>query len=109
MAVTNPGQADYELYAVDRLSEYLESNACGQASEVLRPQCESLLADNQDQIQQIIAESTQRQNYGVVSIYTTNLSFEQYLPPFLSQLLPSYRFETVGVFRNFYTYRLDRQ
>jgi hypothetical protein len=109
MAVTNPGQAAYEAYATDRLTEYLQDNACEQASEFLRSQCDALLEDNQDQIQQIVSENTQRQNFVILSFYTTNLSLERYLPPFLSELLPAYTAQTVGVFQNFYTYQIEQQ
>lgn len=105
LAVTNPDQPAYDAYATDRLTEYLKSNACDKAPNVLgsllQDRCEEVLDDNQDQLRQIISQSTERQNYWVFSIYETNLS--------VSEFLPSYEFATVGVFQNFYTYKANQR
>jgi hypothetical protein len=101
LALTNPGQAAYDDYATAELTAYLEENACSKApsflGNLLQVQCAELLEDNQDEIKQLISESTQRQNFLILSIYKTNLS--------VSSLLPAYEFETVGVFQDFYTYK----
>ncbi len=105
MAIANPGQAAYNEYAAQQLTAYLEENACPQAPQVLgnllQNQCVTLLRNNQAEIQQIIDSRTERQNFGILSIYKTNLS--------VSQLLPSYHFETVGVLQNFYIYKAEEQ
>ena len=120
MAVTNPAPADYEAYATQQLSTYLQDNVCtgnapGFLGQVLQErfmqeQCSALVGNNQDQLRQLIAEGTVRQNYLVLSLYTTNLSANQLLPSGLSiGQLPSYKFETVGLFNRFVTYQADRQ
>ena len=115
MAATNPGQDAYEDYAVEQLSEQLNEQVCNEAPVFLADFCESALADNQDWIRGLVADGTQRRNYIVISFYTTNLSTNdvigEVLPPSLSlsvDNLPSYNFETVGVFRRFYTYEVKR-
>lgn len=105
--VTNPDQAGYERYAAQRLTVYLQENACAKAG-ILEDTCESALRDNQDQLRQFISTNTERHNYGLWSIYETNLSPDDILPSAVSGLLPSYHFETVGVFSSFYTYKADR-
>ncbi|NJO75396.1 MAG: DUF4359 domain-containing protein [Leptolyngbyaceae cyanobacterium RM1_406_9] len=101
MALTNPEQSAYDDYATAELTQYLEENACSKApsflGNVLQTQCVELLQDNQDEIKELISESTQRQNFLILSVYKTNLS--------VSSLLPAYEFETIGVFRDFYTYK----
>lgn len=105
MVVTNPGQSAYNDYATAQLTDYLKENACNKAPSVLgnflQAQCAALLDDNQDQIEQFIAESTRRQNYLILSVYQTDLA--------ISEFLPAYHFETVGVFQRFYTYKAERR
>jgi hypothetical protein len=115
MAVTNPGQDAYEEYAVEQLSEQLNERVCSDAPVFLSNACESILEDNQNWIRELVASETERQNFIFLSLYTTELSsndvINQVLPPTFSlsvENLPSYHFETVGVFRKFYTYRAER-
>ncbi len=105
MAVTNPSLPAYEVYAVQRLTEYLKSDVCPQVPEVfgniLQRNCAKIVDSSQAQMRLIITQATQQQNFVFFSIYRTDLS--------LNPLLPSYQFETVGVFNNFYTYRAQQQ
>lgn len=105
MALTNPGRDTYEQYAVEQLTTYLKSEACTQVPKVfgvfLQRQCKSLVDTGRPQIQQIISETTQRQNFIFFSIYRTNLE----IGPFL----PAYHFETLGIFEKFYIYQAEEQ
>jgi len=105
--VTNPDQASYEIYATRRLTVHLEENVCIKAG-ILAEICNSALRDNQPQIKQFIASSTDRQNFGLWSIYTTDLSAGDLLPAALQGAVPDYHFETVGIFSGFYTYKAER-
>lgn len=116
MAVTNPGQDAYEDYAVEQLSDQLNERVCSDAPTFLSSACESVLEDNQNWIRTLVTNGTQRRNFIFVSLYTTELSTDdvitQVLPPGFSvsvDNLPSYHFETVGVFRQFYTYKAERE
>jgi hypothetical protein len=105
MALTNPGKDEYEQYAVEQLTTYLKDEACMEAPSVfgnfLQRQCKSLVDTGRPQIEQIIAEKTQRQNLILFSIYRTNLE----VGPFL----PAYHFESLGVFQKFYIYQAEQQ
>jgi hypothetical protein len=105
MALTNPGQDTYEQYAVEQLATYLKNEGCTQAppvlGDILQNQCKSLVDTGRPQLQQIISQTTQRQNFLLFSIYRTNLN----IGPFL----PVYQFETVGIFQNFYIYQASEQ
>lgn len=105
MALTNPSQDTYEAYAVEQLTTYLKDEACPQTpsffGNLLQRQCKTLVDSGRPQIQQIISQTTQRQNFVLFSIYRTNLN----IGPFL----PAYHFETVGIFQNFYIYQVDKQ
>ncbi len=108
LAVTNPGPTAYEDFAVQELSRYLQANICQELPPELRQfseQCRSLGATLLDtarpQLQNLIAQSTRRENYLLFSIYRTDFS----APP----LPRGYEFETVGVFGQFYIYQMVEQ
>lgn len=109
MAVTNPSQASYEEYATRQLAAYLRENTCADAGELLKDGCNQLLNENQSEIKELISANTQRQNFGVVSLYKTDLSVGKLLPSFLDNLVPSYHFETVGVFSSFHIVEAKKQ
>lgn len=106
-AVTNPGQASYEAYATRRLTAYLQDEVCPKAG-ILEDTCSSALVDNQAQIRQFVGRNTERQNFVFWSIYQTELSLGDALPSIVSDLVPSYYFESVGIFSSFYTYKAER-
>ncbi|MBD1863425.1 MULTISPECIES: DUF4359 domain-containing protein [Trichocoleus] len=113
-AVTNPSEAAYNKYAAEQLGAYLKDNICSQAPTAfgLQKRCLSLAANNRGEMEQLIAENTQRQDYIFFSTYQTDLSINSLLPPYLSlggSFLPAYRFETVGAFNTFYIHKAQRR
>ena len=105
MAITNPDSSTYEEYAAEQLTTYLKKDVCSQVPKafetLVQGSCASLIDSNRPQIKQIIVRSTQRQNFILFSIYRTNLS--------ISSVVPLYRFQTVAVMQNFYTYSAKQQ
>lgn len=105
MATANPNQLAYENYAVQMLTTYLKNDVCTKAPQVfenfLQRNCAVLVDSSRPQIRRIIAKSTQRQNFIFFSVYQTDLA--------VSELIPAYHFETVGVFQTFYTYAAEQQ
>ncbi|WP_341531043.1 DUF4359 domain-containing protein [Nostoc sp. UHCC 0302] len=105
MAKTNPSQAGYEEYAVQRLTKYLKNDVCIKTTNfienLIKFNCGKLVDSANPQIQEVIARTTERQNYIIFSIYRTDLK--------LNSWIPSYRFETVGAFDQFYTYKATEQ
>ncbi|MCM0590376.1 MAG: DUF4359 domain-containing protein [Gloeotrichia echinulata DVL01] len=105
MAKTNPSQAEYENYAVQRLTDYLKTDVCKKTQNIIENlihlNCEKAVDSASPQIRPIISQTTQQQNLLFFSIYRTDLK--------LSDWIPSYRFETVGAFNNFYTYSAEQQ
>lgn len=113
MVATNPKPDAYEDYATKQLTRYLKREGdelCDKVDvpdfldDIVGSQCpqliNSLLKNNQDELRAIIVRGTQRQNYGVLSIYRTRLE--------ISSALPGYEVESVGVFRRFYIYKAER-
>ncbi|WP_315889713.1 DUF4359 domain-containing protein [Kovacikia minuta] len=72
-------------------------------------QCKSLLASNKSEIRKLIANGTYRQDYVFFSIYKTDLIPGSVLPSVVASLLPSYHFETVGIFQQFFVYQKKEQ
>lgn len=103
MALTNPTQQAYEEYAIKELSNYLKEEVCSQAPGLLggflQQHCKTLVDTGRPQIEQIITETTERQNFVIFSVYRTNFS--------INSSLPSYEFETVGIFQHFYIYMYE--
>jgi hypothetical protein len=105
MALTNPSQEEYEEFALQQFTVYIKENVCEKAPEnfenFLKRQCSLLVETGSPQFKQLIAETTQRQNFIFFSIYRTDLS--------VSSFLPSYHFESVGAFDNVYIYQAEKQ
>lgn len=105
MAITNPDEPSYEQYAVEQLTTYLTDDVCSQVPKafenLVKNSCASIVDSSRPEIQQVISRTTQRQNFILFSIYHTDLS--------ISPAIPFYRFQTVGVMQNFYTYSAQKQ
>ncbi|MEA5573148.1 DUF4359 domain-containing protein [Calothrix sp. UHCC 0171] len=108
MTKNNPSQAEYEQYAVRELTGYLKSNICqktpriiGEIEKIAGIKCNEAFDSVNPQIRDIIAATTDRQDFIVFSIYRTELK--------LNEWVPSYKFETVGALGNFYTYSAEKK
>jgi hypothetical protein len=105
MTKTNPTEAEYQDYAVERLTQYLKADVCqktqGFIENLIQFNCEKVVDSVNPQMRGIIAGTTQRRDFMIFSVYRTDLK--------VSSLIPSYTFETVGAFNNFYTYSAKQQ
>jgi len=105
MAITNPRRQAYQEYAAEKMGTYLKEEVCADAPKTLgdfiERQCNNLVDSGQKPLQEMIAQSTQRHNYFLFSIYETNLS--------VMAGLPTYQFRTIGIFQNFLTYESQEQ
>jgi hypothetical protein len=107
MASTNPGQDEFESYALGQMKTEL----CARVPMGFGKDCPRFLDENQTSVKEMIRKNTQRKDYYFFSQYQTQLSLRSILPegamPLLS-LVPiptGYDLETVGVFGNFYIYQ----
>ncbi|OAB61639.1 hypothetical protein AY599_19660 [Leptolyngbya valderiana BDU 20041] len=101
MAVTNPGETAYQEYAGDRLSTYLKEEACSQAGP-LQNTCESVVESSQPELQRLVANNTNRQNFVLFSLYHTEFSVP--IPG-----VPAVEAHTLGGFRQFHIYELKTE
>ncbi|MFB2891317.1 DUF4359 domain-containing protein [Aerosakkonemataceae cyanobacterium BLCC-F50] len=113
LAISNPSQSEYEEYATQELTEYLQKNVCPQAPKIwgksLKRECKRLVNSNQSEIKDFISQGTERYNFLLFSIYKTELSITQVSPFLPSGLLPSYHFGTLAVGHQFYIYQAEQQ
>ncbi len=107
LAQTNPDQAAYEAFATQAATDYLQHEGCTKAPFGLEDECRSALKSNQAQIRKVIANGTERHNFGLFSLYTTDLSLSS-LVPFLGPLLPSYHVESIGGLGKFVIYKTQK-
>jgi hypothetical protein len=105
LMVTNPNEAAYQEYGAIIMSEELKEQGCSKIppglGDFLKLQCQNLVEKLRPDLQQLIANNTQRKNYLILSIYETNLT-----PP---QPLPSYHFQTLAAFNNFWILKAEEQ
>jgi hypothetical protein len=106
LAATNPGPDAYFQYAQDKVGTYLTEEVCTELPEALQTalagQCGSLVASLQPEVGRLIRDRTERLNLGVASLYRTTLEIPEM--PFL----PGYRAETLGILKQFFTYRVGQ-
>ncbi len=99
LVLTNPKPQDYEFFATKNLILYLKENVCQSQNksleEILKGEvCHLMVNTGEKQVPKLIATTTQRHNYLLLSVYETNL----YL----------YNFETIGIFNEFYVIGVDK-
>jgi Domain of unknown function (DUF4359) len=106
MALTNPSPQQYEEFVLEKLQAYMQDE-CGKAGNQLlgvlaNATCRMMASAGEpyfkQTIQPLIAKNSHRQNFGIFSLYTTDLA--------VSQLSFSARVECVGVFDRFLVYRI---
>jgi Domain of unknown function (DUF4359) len=101
MILTNPQSDAYGVYAIEQIANRARDE-CNKVPAgfgvVLQGPCRAAIDAAKPQIRPLLNAATTRQNFVFFSIYRTDLS------------VPSLNFhtqvETIGVFNNFYTYKM---
>ncbi|MDB9448984.1 DUF4359 domain-containing protein [Dolichospermum circinale] len=105
MAKTNPNQGEYEQYAVQKVTTYLEADVCHKTpsflEKLIKVNCQELLQSATPHIKELITTTTNRQDYIIFSIYRTEIKLDSWIP--------GYKFETVGALNQFYTYNAEEK
>lgn len=108
LAFTNPEPEVYENFAVDQLEAYAKQELCDSQdglSGFLSGSCESLVSFGREPARQLIIRQTERRNYGLFSIYISDLNANEYLPTdLLGKQLPIFHVESVGIAGQFIIY-----
>jgi Domain of unknown function (DUF4359) len=104
MLFTNPGKEEYNDYAYTKLNTEIESNFCKKpelpkflqgVGSAVGDACQAAIKQGilvtKNDIKKVIDDTTTRQNFIVLSIYTTDISGRT--------------FRTAGAFGNFFTFQ----
>jgi hypothetical protein len=94
-ALTNPSRPAYETYATEQVSGFLLQEVCRKnlhvpqiLQQALLQGCKSLSQGGKTELQQFIHQHTERYNFGLLSLYTTEL--------------PGYQLRTLGLWGHFF-------
>jgi hypothetical protein len=113
MAWTNPNQTAFEEFAV----EQVKTELCPKVPLGFAKQCPDAIAQNQDFFKTFIGKGTKAQNFGLFSLYESNISVRDLLPEdvmnnslaSLIPLPPPYHLKTVGLCGRFFIYNAEAQ
>jgi hypothetical protein len=110
-AVTNPGPEAHGQFAYGLASRYLQEDLCNQDLPIVgrrfAEQCKTLVAtpEVQGQLKDLLVKSSDRQNFGLFSLYHTQLALENLVPGIPKALLPDYQVQVIGVLGQFVVYQ----
>ncbi len=102
LCLTNPGQEDYQDYATDQIVFYVKDKICSERGSAifLRRYCHTLVDTSRKQLVRFLSQKTQRHNYLLFSVYSTDI--------LLPGILPRFQFKTIGILENFYIFESDQ-
>jgi Domain of unknown function (DUF4359) len=110
-AATNPGPEAHGQFAHGLASRYLQEDLCNQDLPIVgrrfAEQCKTLVAtpEVQGQLKDLLVKSSDRQNFGLLSLYHTELALQNLVPGIPKALLPDYQVHVVGVLGQFFVYK----
>jgi len=110
LVLTNPGPAAFEDFAADRLVELLTRDLCDGVGlpmmmRVVVHDCPGLVRSQRTPLGAWARQGTIRRNFGLFSLYTTNLGGQQ----LAKWQIPRYRATTVAAAGGFVVIRTGRQ
>ena len=85
LIVTNPGEEEFERFAADQLTQAAQEELCRDGglpmvAHLLVRDCPRLIASQHDLLGRIARAATRRRNFGLLSLYRTDLGGQQLLP-----------------------------
>lgn len=94
LAFSNPGRDYYEVYVAETLSDYLIDRVCARFPD-FSDICREFTIEHEDDLRRIVRERTDRQDFGLFSLYYTEIE----LP-----LLPAIEIRAIGAVARFFPY-----
>ena len=98
LVLTNPGEEEFERFAADQLTLVAQEDLCRDGglpaiAHLLVRDCPRLIASQHDLLGRLAAAATRRRNFGLVSLYRTELGGQRILPDWS---IPRYRALTLA-------------
>jgi len=85
LVATNPGEEEFERFAADQITHAAEEEICREGSlpmlaRLIVRDCPRLIAAQHDLLGRLAMAATRRRNFGLLSLYNTDLGGQQLLP-----------------------------
>lgn len=85
LVATNPGEEEFERFAADQITRAAEQELCQEGglpmlARLIVRDCPRLIAAQHDLFGRLALASTRRRNFGLLSLYRTDLGGQQLLP-----------------------------
>jgi len=85
LVATNPGEEEFERFAADQITRAAELELCHEGglpmmARLIVRDCPRLIAAQHDLLGRLALAATRRRNFGLLSLYRTDLGGQQLLP-----------------------------
>jgi hypothetical protein len=85
LVATNPGEEEFERFAADQITRAAELELCHEGglpmmARLIVRDCPSLITAQHDLLGRLALAATRRRNFGLLSLYRTDLGGQQLLP-----------------------------
>jgi len=85
LAATNPGEEEFQRFAADQITRAAELEICREGglpmlAHLIVRDCPRLIAAQHDLLGRLALAATRRRNFGLLSLYRTDLGGQQLLP-----------------------------
>lgn len=112
---TNPKTTTYEAFAVAEAKEFLATDACDRplplVGNSLKEECVQFVQSDASTplFLEMIRQGTQRQNWGLWSLYRTRLDVKRIMPALPQGLIPVYEVKSIGILNTVIVYQVEEQ
>lgn len=110
LAATNPGEEEFERFAADQITHAAEQELCHEGglpmlARLIVHDCPRLIAAQHDLLGRLAMAATRRRNFGLLSLYRTDLGGQQLLPDWS---IPRYSSITLAAAGRFFILRSNQ-
>ena len=107
LVATNPGEEEFERFAADQITHAAEQELCHEGglpmlARLIVRDCPRLIAAQHDLFGRLALAATRRRNFGLLSLYRTDLGGQQLLPDWS---IPRYNAITLAAAGRFFILR----
>ena len=110
LVATNPGEEEFERFAADQITRAAELELCHEGglpmlARLIVHDCPRLIAAQHDLLGRLALAATRRRNFGLLSLYRTDLGGQQLLPDWS---IPRYSAITLAAAGRFFILRSNQ-
>ena len=110
LVATNPGEEEFERFAADQITRAAEQELCHEGglpmlARLIVRDCPRLIAAQHDLLGRLALAASRRRNFGLLSLYRTDLGGQQLLPDWS---IPRYSAITLAAAGRFFILRSNQ-